>query len=204
MTHVLTSSARWVAWSALWFGLASGVIACQAPSEPAPPVRELPDAARTSVEVSPAGARANGQDTLDIRVTVRRADGGVMQGQTVTVTASGEGNTLSQPPGPTNADGVAIARLASTVPGLKTVTATVEAEGGAVTLASRPTVEFLSVSAPHLAFLTHPPAHMRAGQTFEVRVALTDAQDPAPVTLSLDPFSQDAPEFSTSVPLFAV
>ncbi|HEX2555257.1 MAG TPA: LapA family protein [Microvirga sp.] len=37
-----------------------------------------------------------------------------------------------------------------------------------------------------------------------ILVVLLAVANRAPVTLSLDPFSQDAPEFSTSVPLFVV
>ena len=37
-----------------------------------------------------------------------------------------------------------------------------------------------------------------------ILVVLLAVANRAPVTLSLDPFSQDAPEFSTQLPLFAV
>ncbi len=37
-----------------------------------------------------------------------------------------------------------------------------------------------------------------------ILVVLLAVANRAPVTLSLDPFSQDAPEFATQVPLFAV
>ncbi|EPX58830.1 hypothetical protein D187_003545 [Cystobacter fuscus DSM 2262] len=193
MKHAPPSLARLVAWSALLLGLSLGGSACRdEPNPPPPPVREMPDAERSSVEVNPArGVRANGQDTVEIRVTVRTADGTPLEGRAVTVEASGEGNTLGQPSGPTDAQGVAVATLASTSAGTKTVTATVDAEGGPVTLASRPTVEFVSLAAPHLVF-TGAPSSGTAGKplgTFEVTIqdasgqTVTDASDTVTVAL---------------------
>ncbi|ATB42622.1 hypothetical protein CYFUS_008101 [Cystobacter fuscus] len=193
MKHAPPSLARLVAWSALLLGLSLGGSACRdRPNPPPPPVREVPDAERSSVEVNPAqGVRANGQDTVEIRVTVRTAEGTPLEGRSVTVEASDEGNTLQQASGPTDAQGVAVATLVSTVAGTKTVTATVEAEEGPVTLATRPTVEFVSLAAPHLVF-TAAPSSGTAGEplgTFEVTIqdasgqTVTDASDTVTVAL---------------------
>ncbi|WNG20155.1 lamin tail domain-containing protein [Cystobacter fuscus] len=148
MKHGPPSLARLVASSVLLLGLSLGGSACREQPPPPPAAQEMPDTDVSSVEVNPAqGARANGQDTVEIRVTVRTAEGAPLEGRAVTVEASGEGNTLVQPSSPTDAQGVAIATLASTAVGTKTVTATVDAEGGPVTLSSQPTVEFVSVCA---------------------------------------------------------
>lgn len=176
MKHGPPSLARLVAWSALLLGLSVGGAACgDRPPVPNPPAREMPDADRSTVEVIPAqGTRANGQDTVDIRVTVRKEDGSALAGQTVSVAASGEGNTLTQASGPTNDEGVAVAKLASSVAGIKTVTVSVDAEGGAVVLSSRPTAEFIAVAVPtqRLVF-TAAPTSGTAGQAlgaFEVSI----------------------------------
>jgi hypothetical protein len=199
MKHGPPSLARLVAWSALLLGLSLGGSACDRPTPP-PPTREMPDAERSSVEVNPAqGTRANGQETVEIRVTVRKADGTALAGRTVTVEASGEGNTLQQASGPTDEQGVAIAKLASTVAGTKTVTATVEAEGGPVMLSSRPTAEFILVSVSRLVF-TSAPTSGTAGEplgAFEVTIqdaqgqTVTNASDT--VTVALGSGSAQAP-----------
>ena len=174
MKHAAPSLARLVAWSALLLGLL--VAGCEDPTPP-PAVREVPDADRSSVSVSrTAGVRADGKDSVAIQVTVLNADGAPMSGRTVTVAVSGEGNTVTQSAGPTDAQGVASASLTSTTVGLKTVTASVQDEGGAVTLSARPTVEFILLPASKLAF-TQVPTSGTAGDplgTFEV--SLQDAE----------------------------
>ncbi len=66
-----------------------------------------------------------------ITVTAKDATGNPISGATVVLAATGSGNTLTQPAGPTNASGVATAILSSTVAELKTVSATID--GTAVT-----------------------------------------------------------------------
>ncbi|MFY0580415.1 Ig-like domain-containing protein [Cystobacter fuscus] len=57
----------------------------------------MPDAERSSVEVNPAqGVRANGQDTVEIRVTVRTADGTPLEGRAVTVEARARATRFSR------------------------------------------------------------------------------------------------------------
>ncbi|QRK13346.1 lamin tail domain-containing protein [Archangium violaceum] len=160
MSHGPPTFARLVAWSVLLLGLSVGC-GSSCGGDPTPPVtREMPDADRSSVEVSRAqGVQANGEDSVDIKVTVRKEDGTPLPGRTLKVTVSGTGNTLTQPSGSTNDQGVAIATLRSTVAETKTVTVSVEAEGGPVTLSSRPTIEFVgSVVSPasRLAFSSAP------------------------------------------------
>jgi hypothetical protein len=60
-----------------------------------------------------------------IGVTARDAHGNRIGGATVVLAATGTGNTLTQPAGPTNANGVATGTLRSTVEERKTVSATV-------------------------------------------------------------------------------
>ncbi|MFL5357750.1 lamin tail domain-containing protein [Archangium sp.] len=163
MTQGPPSFARLVVWSVLLLGLFTGCGGCDTDRVPSPATREMPDADRSAVEASKTKAiRANGKDTVDLEVTVRKADGTALEGRTVKVTVSGEGNTVVQPAGTTDAQGVAVARVTSTLAGLKTVTASVEAEGGPVTLLSRPTLAFIVLPASKLAF-TQAPTSGTAG-----------------------------------------
>src|SRR5207249_5869760 len=65
-----------------------------------------------------------GSGSATITVTVKNASGNPISGATVVLAASGTGNTLTQPTGPTNASGVATGTLSSTVAQAKTVSAT--------------------------------------------------------------------------------
>ncbi len=79
-------------------------------------------ASQSTVAVSPASIVAGGGSSA-ITVTVRDGSGTPLPGVTVTLSASGS-NTIGQPPGLTNASGVASGTLSSTSAGVKTVTAT--------------------------------------------------------------------------------
>ena len=197
MKHGPPAFARLVAWSVLLLGLSVGCgQGCGDPNPNPPAAREMPDADRSSVAVSrSAGVRANGEDAVDIQVTVRKEDGTALAGRTVRVAVSGEGNTVTQPAGTTNDQGQASAKLVSTVAGVKTVTVSVEAEGGAVTLSSRPTVEFVRLPAAKLAF-TAAPSSGTAGAAlgaFEVVIqnaegeTMSDATGPVTVAMGSGP-----------------
>lgn len=176
MSHGPPTLARLVAWSVLLLGLSVGCGSSCGGDTPPVVTREMPDADRSSVEVSKSqGVRANGKDTVDIQVTVRKDDGTPLAGRSLKVTVSGEGNTLTQPSGPTNDQGVAIATLTSTVAETKTVTVSVDAEGAPVTLSSRPTIEFVVLPASKLAF-TSAPSSGTAGEALGVfSVAIQNA-----------------------------
>jgi hypothetical protein len=178
MMHAPPAFARLVAWSVLLLGLSVGCgQGCGDPNPNPPAAREMPDADRSTVTVTRAlGVRANGADSVDIQVTVRKEDGTPLPGRTVQVTVSGEGNTVTQPAGPTDAQGLTSAKLVSTVAGVKTVTASVEAEGGAVTLSSRPTVEFVRLPASKLAFITAPSSGTAGVALGAFEVAIQNAE----------------------------
>ncbi|MET0401289.1 MAG: Ig-like domain-containing protein, partial [Cystobacter sp.] len=176
MKHAPPALTRLVAWSVLLLGVSLGASACRDPAPP-PPGSERPSAERSTVQVNPArGARANGQDLVEILVTVRDSRGNGLAGHTVTVEATGEGNTLTQASGPSDEQGVAIATLVSTVVGTKTVTAKVSSEGGDVTLGSKPTVDFGPVEAvAKLAFTTEPVSGTAGVALAAFEVTLQDA-----------------------------
>jgi hypothetical protein len=165
------------------------------PLPPNPPARDLPDATRSKVEVDrTADVSANNNDSVTITVTVVTASGAPLADRTVMLEVTGTGNTVTPATGRTNAEGVMTATLRSTVAGSKIITASVEAEGGPVTLGSRPTVVFVLPRAVKLAFRA-TSLQATAGATISspaLEVELRDATDAraygatGPVTVALE------------------
>ncbi|WP_426754301.1 lamin tail domain-containing protein [Myxococcus sp. Y35] len=152
MSRCVLALSRWLGLSVLCLGVAMGCGGSDKPPRP-PPVIPLPDASLSTVVVDRASqVLADGSDRVTITVTVRQKDGSPMEGRTVRVDVSGDGNTVTQPAERTNAQGVATAFVVSTRGGSKRVTASVDAEGGAVVLGSRPVVAFSALLASRLAF----------------------------------------------------
>jgi hypothetical protein len=94
----------------------SGDIAVQAAPPPAP------DAAQSTLTVSPASVALGASST--ITVTVRDAGGNPLAGRSVSVDVSGTNNTITGNPATTGADGVATVGFSSTTAESKTVAAT--------------------------------------------------------------------------------
>ncbi len=104
-------------------------------------------ASQSTAIASPAtDVVANGVETSTINVTVRDPDGNPIEGRTVLISATGTRNTITQPPGPTNASGVAAGTIASTKAELKTITVTVDTSvaGTDAVLTQHPTVAFIA------------------------------------------------------------
>jgi len=165
-------------WCFALAALIVGAAGCTGGSNPPPPPGpELPDAALSKVEVSRgASVVADGRDVVTLTVTVVKADGAALAGRTVRLEVSGEGNMLAPASGQTNPQGVMTATLSSTRAGIKKVKASVDTEGGPVVLTSQPTVEFVAVQSPKLAF-TNLPAQVTAGTTLSpaLEVEVQDA-----------------------------
>ena len=81
----------------------------------------VPSGQQSTVDAAPATVEAGFPVT--ITVTALDAAGFPVFGQTVTVSVSGGGNTVNQPAGPTDANGVATATLTSTKAESKTISA---------------------------------------------------------------------------------
>ena len=79
---------------------------------------------QSTVTASPATVAAGGGSST-ITVTAKDGFGNPISGATVVLAATGSGNALTQPAGPTNASGVATGSLGSTVAETKTVSATI-------------------------------------------------------------------------------
>ena len=83
-----------------------------------------PSATRSTVSADPT-VIAVGTGTATITVTVRSGSGEPIEGAEVELEATGGGNTLTQPTGPTGPDGIATGALRSAIAGPKVVSATV-------------------------------------------------------------------------------
>ena len=131
--------------------------------------------ALSSVTASPTSIfESSGVST--ITVTVKDQYGAPMSGVTVVLSASGDGNSVTQPTGSTNASGVATGALSSTGIGTKTVSAT--ANGTAITQTA--TVEV--IEAPPTGTITH--ALLTSGSNLtNGDIFTTAAISPAPNTL---------------------
>lgn len=168
------SLARLLGLSALFLGLSLG---CGGGgSNPPPSSSAVPDASRSSVAVDRAsGVRADGADRATVTVTVRDSAGKPLSGRTVLVEVLGEGTSVTQPAGTTNASGVATASVSSTQVGARQVTASVEAEGGSVVINEKPSIEFAAAPGTKLAFVAQNLS-ATAGEAVspEVEVAVQD------------------------------
>ncbi|HKP48924.1 MAG TPA: Ig-like domain-containing protein, partial [Gemmatimonadales bacterium] len=85
----------------------------------------VPSAGTSTVSADPSSIEV-GVGVATIRVTVRDPAGAPVPGAVVTLTASGTGNTLTQPKEPTGNDGVAVGKLKSSVAGTKDIVAVVD------------------------------------------------------------------------------
>lgn len=105
----------------------------------------------TAVASPNAGLVANGVSTSTITVTAISGAGNPLSGQTVTLSVSGSGNTVTQP-APTGVNGQTTATLQSTVAGTKTITVNI---AGTV-INAQPTVTFVAGPATQIAFSSEP------------------------------------------------
>jgi hypothetical protein len=113
-----------------------------------------PSATESSVSASPTSIEALlGSST--ITVTVRDDAANPIAGAVVTLSASGSGNLLTQPAGPTGSDGIATGMLQSVVPETKVITAAVNGTL-AIEQTAQVTVTATSGTADHLVFLVQP------------------------------------------------
>lgn len=134
-----------------------------------------PSADLSTIAASPARIEAGtGQST--ITVTVRDGQGAVIAGAAVTLSATGIGNVLTQPSGPTGSNGVATGGLGSAVPGTKVVTAVVNGTVALVQTAEV-TVTIIPAQPDHLVFRV-PPSDTEEDEAISpaVEVAVVDEE----------------------------
>jgi adhesin/invasin len=133
-----------------------------------------PSATRSTVSADPSTIPAE-TGAATITVTVRDAGGDPVPGATVALEATGAGNTLTQPSGPTGADGIATGVLSSTEPGTKQVSAIVN---GSVELRETAEVIVTADRAARIALVEGDDQNAPAGASVPVRpaVRVTDEQ----------------------------
>ncbi|MCM2333493.1 MAG: Ig-like domain-containing protein [Anaeromyxobacteraceae bacterium] len=147
---------------------------------------DVPATATSSLEVAPALVLADGVAVATITATVRDQFGNPVPGAPGARAATGAGNTLSQPAGPTDAAGVAQGALASTVAEAKTVSATT----GATAVGTAQGVTFQPGPAASLVLTAQPAAGTAGVALSTLTVAANDAFGnatalPGPATVSL-------------------
>ena len=128
-------------------------------------------ASRSTVVADPSSIAA-GTGSSAITVTVRDEQGDPVEGATVFLEASGAGVTITQPPGPTGTDGVAIGAVTSAAAGSIVVSAIVN---GSVRLDQTAEVAVEAAQAPvdHFVFRLQPHT-VDVREPFRVEVALVD------------------------------
>jgi Bacterial Ig-like domain (group 1)/Calcineurin-like phosphoesterase len=129
-------------------------------------------ASQSGVAASPVSFTA-GSGSTTITVTVRDGGGGPISGANVVLTTNGTQNTLAQPVGPTDANGVATGTLSSTKAELKTISAT--ADGTPITQTAAVTVTAGLVSGSTSVVTAAPTSIAPGTETSTIRVTAKDA-----------------------------
>ena len=156
------------------------------------------DAGHSGVSASPAAITASsGSSRSTITVTARDAFDNPVPGATVTLSATGDGNALTQPAQPTGSGGATTGTLSATTPGDRIVSATI----GGTPIAETATVT-VSAGTPSAARSSATVPAGTAGQGTTVEIRLRDAQEndvagrASAISVSV---SGDNPESSLSV-----
>ena len=129
-------------------------------------------ASLSTVAAAPTTLTA-GSGSATVTVTVKDGNGAPMSGATVVLAATGSGNTLTQPSGPTDVNGVATGTLSSTAAGTKTVSAT--ANGTGITQTATVTVVAGPVSAGQSTVAAAPTSIVVGSGTATITVTAKDA-----------------------------
>lgn len=151
------------------------------------------------------GVVADGVDVATVIVTVLSQEGKPVPGVAVTVSATGENNTLTEP-GTTDSQGVARGSIASTRAEVKTLTLGLKLNSDSRELEEKPTVRFVHGPASGLAFGVHPGStQVGANIAPAVQVLLQDAHGnlvtsgAKEISLALDANAQGATLSGTTV-----
>ncbi|UCG87392.1 MAG: Ig-like domain-containing protein [Gemmatimonadota bacterium] len=97
-----------------------------------------------------------------LTVVARDANGNAISGADVALAATGAGNTVTQPAGPTDVTGQVAGTLSSTVAEVKTVSATIDG----TTISQTATVVVIAAAASQLSIATQPSASAQSGVPF--------------------------------------
>jgi invasin-like protein/Big-like domain-containing protein/calcineurin-like phosphoesterase family protein len=131
-------------------------------------------ASRSTIAAAPSSMVA-GSGSSTLTVTAKDDLGHPVSGATVVLAATGSGNILTQPSGPTNASGVATGSLSSTVAETKTVSAT----ANGTPLSQTATVTLTAAPPPGITHTLLTAGNVLTNQNLYTTAAIT----PAPNTL---------------------
>lgn len=126
---------------------ASQVVVAQTPSVTFVADPNSISASLSGVGAIPLAATANGTATSVLAIAVVDTGGNPVANQTAVISATGTGNIISQP-GPTNAGGLTVGTIASTVAEAKTITVTVNPGPSQVVINQMPVVTFTVLDEP--------------------------------------------------------
>lgn len=113
-----------------------------------------PSASQSAIAASPTAiAPSSGLSFTTLTITVRDAAGSTIMGASVTLSATGSGNVITQPTATTNAQGEASGAFSSSVAEVKVISATVN---GATTLTQTASVNVTANAPAGLAVATQP------------------------------------------------
>jgi hypothetical protein len=142
------------------------------------------DPTKSTVTASPGSIAASSGSTFStITVTAKDGFGNPLPNIAVSISATGAGNTIVQPSGPTNGQGVATGKFSSTAPGDHVVSATV---GGSA--AGQTTTVTVSAGPPVASASSAQVGPGTAGAATQVTISLRDASN-NPVTGAADKIS---------------
>ena len=122
---------------------------------------------QSQLTATPASIAADGSIST-VTVIARDANGNAISDAAVVLAATGTGNTLTQPAGPTDPSGAASGTLSSTVAETKTVSATV----AGVAISQTATVVVAAGAPSQLVIATQPSASALSGVPFEQQPVL--------------------------------
>ena len=115
--------------------------------------------AQTTVAVSPASVAASRGTPATVTVTARDRFGNMVPGRTVTLTASGVGNTIVQPAAVTGANGITTGAIGATASGVRTIVASVDG----LTVTQQPTLLVTAAPASAVVFTSVPATAVSGG-----------------------------------------
>ncbi len=128
-------------------------------------------ATASDVQVDKTTATADGVDAVAVTVIVRDGQGNGIPGRIVAIDATGSGNVITQPAGVTDANGIAVGSLKSTVAQAKTISATAGGSGITKTVG----VSFVSGVLHH--FVVTHAGSTTAGFASPVTIDARDSQN---------------------------
>ncbi|HEY6108341.1 MAG TPA: invasin domain 3-containing protein, partial [Gemmatimonadales bacterium] len=127
-------------------------------------------ASKSKVSVSPSYI-ASGTGTATVTVTVKDASNKAVSGAAVVLSASGSGNTITQPLTLTNSSGVTTGAISSTVAGAKLITAT----ANGTTISQTPTVNVATPSSASSSMAASPTTIAAGSGSSTITVTVKDA-----------------------------